>query len=191
MHKPITGNIIFRIIFPIIFGLFAYLVVLMIFDNVQLIIENFFSKEVAFFIVLSFTIFELLLFIFRFIDSKQLLKNKENIKLSILAILSVIVSLITVSGFTYLYFSLVENTSVFKTELIVFNFIMAFASLLYLTIFYSISLIAKQAEKAISIEIIEKENINKRLKLLQTKVRPEILYESLEILINLIHKMKK
>lgn len=191
MNKPITKNIIFRIIFPIIFGLFAYLIVLMIFDNVQLIINNFFSKEVAFFIVLSFTIFESLLLTFNFLEKRYIFEQKSALKLGLFILVSIFISVTVVSGLGYLYFKLIENTSVYKIELIVFNFIWLFATILYLSIFYSITFIGKQAEKAINIEILEKENLDKRLKLLQNKVRPEILYESLEILINLIHKDEK
>ena len=191
MNKPITKNIIFRIVFPIIFGLFAYLIVLMIFDNVQLIIDNFFSKEVAFFIVLSFTIFESLLFVFIFLEKWHIFEEKPTPKLGLFILVSILISVSIVTVFGNLYFELIENTSVFKIELIVFNFIWSFASLLYLSIFYSITFIGKQAQKAMSIEILEKENLDKRLKLLQNKVRPEILYESLEILINLIHKDEK
>lgn len=163
----------------------------MIFDNVQLIIDNFFSKEVAFFIVLSFTIFETLLFTYHFLEKSRVFEQKPAIKLSLFLLVSIFISITVVSVFVYLYFNLIENTSVFKIELIVFNFIMLFATILYLSIFYSIAFIGKQAEKELSIKILEKENLDKRLKLLQNKVRPEILYESLEILINLIHKNEK
>ncbi len=191
MNKPITKNIIFRITFPIIFGLFAYLIVLMIFDDVQLIINNFFSKEVAFFVLLSFTIFESLLFSFSFIEKRGVFEQKPAIKLSLFIVVSISISVGIVTVFGNVYFRFIENTSISNIELIVFNFIWSFASLLYLSIFYSITFIGKQAKRTMSIEILEKENLDKRLKLLQNKVRPEILYESLEILINLIHKDEK
>lgn len=191
MNKPITKNIIFRLIFPVIFGLLAYLIVLMIFDNVPLILDNFFSKEVAFFIVLSFAVFESLLFVFYLLEKHRILENRATLKLILFIFTTIITSTVIVSLLVSGYFILIENTNVYNTELVAFNFIMLFASLSYLTIFYSIGLISKQAKKAISLEILEKENIDKRLKLLQSKVRPEILYESLEILIDLIHEDEK
>lgn len=191
MDKQITKNIAFRLVFPVIFGLLAYLVMLMVFDNVALILNSFFSKEVAFFVLLSFAVFESLLFVFSLFEKHRVLKDMPNLRLALFVLATIIISFLVVSFMVSCYFIFIEKTKVYQTELLVFNFIMLFASLLYLTVFYSTALIAKQAGKAISLEILEKENIDRRLKLLQSKLHPEILYESLEILIDLIHEDEK
>ncbi len=188
MNKLYTNHIVFRLIFPVVFGILAYIIVLMIFDSVQLIIENFFSKEVAFFILLSFALFESLRLAYRFLDKKISIEKNNKLNFLIYLLISILISVLIVSLFVNLYFRIIEKTSVFKTELIVFNFIMLFAGILFLSVHYSILLIQKHTQKALEIENLEIENLQKRLNLLKQSIQPEILFEGLESLILLIHK---
>ena len=60
MSKTIFyNNPVFRLSAPLLTGIVIYLLILMFFDSVDMLAENFFSREVVFTIGLTYLFFEL------------------------------------------------------------------------------------------------------------------------------------
>ena len=136
MSKIFINNALFRVLWPPIFGVVVYFLILLINNSLFLLRENIFTEEVYISIFLSYLVFEVnrlwIIFgqrYFKFSSwgSRVLLLIGGNTLLT-LAILSISL---------YAYFSFVLGYSRFNTELIYFNAIFCIASWLFNLIYIS------------------------------------------------------
>ncbi|MCD4732251.1 MAG: hypothetical protein K8R74_16725, partial [Bacteroidales bacterium] len=110
-NKYFYNSILFRLTSPVFIGLLTYLLVLMFFDSIDMLLENFFSREVLFIIGLTFLFFEgnrLIILL-----NNKLFPVNKNLKIRIIIqyVCSFSVTLILVSITLYYYFIYVEGFS--------------------------------------------------------------------------------
>ena len=190
-NKIFYNDIAFRLLGPIIFGLVIYLLVLMFFDSIEMLRDNFFSREVLFTIGLSYLFFELNRLII--IGCNRLFSDKRSIKLRIIIqyFLSVIISIIAISYALYLYFIHVEGFSTIQTEIITFNSIFIIVALSYHLFFFSLLYLNKKNDAEIEKELMRRANLDSELQTYKYQINPELLFQSLEIIISELHHDKK
>lgn len=184
MKKLLINNGFFRLLSPPVYGILAYLILLLVNNQVSNINEIFNGQEVYFCIFLTYLVSESLRI------ATKLTKRFKNLDNRIIPFLliGVFISLIITSIVTSAYFELVLDFSVSQNQLIVFNIIFGFSSLLYNLLFLSQLYLHKENTRHLKEEKMMTEAVLKQLNQFKNEVNPNLLYNCLETLITLIHK---
>jgi hypothetical protein len=170
----------FRLLGPIILGTLVYLLVLMLFDSLALLQENFFSREILFTIILSLLFSELnrgVVLMFR--------KSHLALRARIIAqfLTGTVITLLGISTALFLYFTYVEGFTVIRTELITFNSIFFIFALFYHAFYFSLMYLDMKNEQKKAVEIELQEKLHEDLKAFKTDINPEFLYHGLEVIL--------
>lgn len=189
--KLFYNNLLFRIAAPPLFGMVIYLLVLMFFDSVEMLSQNFFSREVLFVVGLTYVFFELnriVIVLFNY-----LFKNAIKIRLRILIqyATSVAATICIISFILYQYFVTFEGFSTIRTELITFNSIYLFAGIFYHLHFFSMMFLFKKNESLVNRELSKKNKLELELTAYKNEINSVFLFQSLEVIIAELHKSKK
>jgi sensor histidine kinase YesM len=190
-NKWFYNSYSFRIFSPIVIGILAYLLILLFFDSVDQIGSNFFGREVAFLILLSFLILEFnrinIILLNKIFDFERNLKTRIIIQF----VVSVLLGLLIISTVLYLYFVLFEGFSTIITELITFNLIFFFVAFFYNLYFLSLMFLNKRNDAKINEESIKKKSLELEMETFKNHVNPTFLFQSLETIISELHRNKK
>lgn len=190
-HKFFYNNAGFRIAAPIIAGLFLYFLILMFFDSVDMILSNFFSREVFFVIVLTYVIFEANRLIIVILNRVHPVARNIRIRFMLQYVLAILINLTLVSLILQLYFVYIEGFTTIVTELITFNALFCFTVLFYHLFFFSIVYLNRRNDSLVEQEIMMKESIEIELQSFKNEINPKLLFQSLEIIISALHRDKK
>jgi hypothetical protein len=185
------NRIVFRLIAPLLYGSVVYILILLIFDSLALLEENFFSQEILVTIILSYAQFETLLGINLLIEKYWKQSSSYLWRITLVFGLGLILSMLIVSAGIWIYFEYVVGFSTFSSELITFNAIFALSSLLYNLIYISLFFLDKKNEGKMNEETMLRYNLEADLESFKNEVNPELLFDSFESLIGLIHQSKK
>lgn len=178
---------------PLFLGIFIYLLVLMVFDDLGRLAEYFFNQEALLCIGLTYL----------FSESQRLTNNGFLSKLEttgalqtwlvalFAAGLSLTFLLVSAVVSTYFIFQIGYSWGTFSTELNAFLWIYGFIYTLYFMVLSSVILFGIENRRAIEKESVLKKNIDLKLRIFSRIINPEFLYRSLETLITIIHKKDK
>lgn len=182
IHQPF-----FRILSPIFSGAIIYILVLLLNNNVDQLTEQFLGEELYFCIGLSYIVQELsrfLLLIF-----KRVPKAKNSLlSLFIQAIVSLVISLLVVTLLVTLYFKYIIGFTATIEEIITLDSIFAVVTLIYILLFVSHQYLYKVNSERLNQEELIKQNIEADFRQFKRGVNPNMLFESLEALIVLMHQ---
>ena len=189
MKKAFYDNLVFRVSWPVIYGVLIYLLILLLNNTLDDLSTSFFSQELLFTVILSFVVFE-------FSRLAILLASKRKGKSIFWKIfLQIIAALITtaffVALFVFVYFKAILNygsINSFLLELNIFLFIYLSSSLVYSSIMVGNQYLFKENQDLIQHEKRLAENLELELIKYQNDVNPALFYDSLESLISLLHK---
>ena len=135
MKKMIINNAFFRLLIPPIYGVLVYLMILLINNDIRQLSTIFSSQEVYVCIGLSYLVTEVL-------RLNGILLNKLNTeylgnKILLQLLFGLLVTIITVSLSISAYFEYIIEFGITDTQLIIFNAIFGFSSLLYNLLYFS------------------------------------------------------
>jgi len=188
MVKNIIHNPVFRIFTPIFYGVTMYILILLIFDTIEQLSQNFFSFEVFLCVIITYLIFEFLR-LYAFIVEK---KCPVNCSISLRIIIqgggSIAIAFIITSSIITFYFKKLVGFSSFGDWLAVFNAIFILTSVLYNMIYFSFFYLNRINVTQLEQESILRQNAEIELNTYKNKINPEFLYDSLESLISLAKK---
>jgi sensor histidine kinase YesM len=186
-NKLFYNDIAFRLMAPILFGIVIYLLVLMFFDSIVMLGDNFFSREVLFSISLAYLFFELNRLII--VLSNKLFKKKGNLRLRIIFqyTIAILVSVLSISSALYLYFIYIEGFSTIATEVITFNSIFFVVVVFYHLFFFSLIYLNRKNEFLVKKELNKRANLDAELQAYKYQIDPTLLFQSLEIIITELH----
>jgi hypothetical protein len=175
----------------VLLGLLIYLLVLMFFDSIDMLLENFFSREAMFIIVLSLIFFEINRVVI--VLSNRILPIEKNlrIRITIQYAVATIASILVVSAILYYYFITIEGFSTIRTELITFNALFLFSAIFYHLFYFSLVFVNRKNEVKVKQEQEKNEILTMELETFKYQVNPDFLFKSLEIIINELHRDKK
>lgn len=182
IHQPF-----FRILSPIFSGIVIYLLILLLNNTVDQLQEQFLGEELYFCIVLSYLVQELsrgLLLIFKRIPKG----NNTFISLLFQVIVSVLISVIIVTVVVILYYDYVVGFSATTEEIITLDSIFAVITLIYVLLFVSHQYLYKINSEKLEHEELIKQNIEADFKQFKRGINPNLLFESFEALIILMHQ---
>lgn len=190
-EKLFYNNVVFRLIAPPLFGLMMYLLILMFFDSIGMLAENFFSREVLFIIGLSYLFFELNRLIIVLLNT--ILSAEVNLKLRIIVqyLSAIAITIIAISFVLHAYFTYIEGFSTISTELITFNSLFLFAAIFYHLFFFSLLYLNRKNDALVEKEKNLRQNLEIELHSFKYHINPDLLFQSLEIIISELHHDKK
>ncbi|MCK4663881.1 MAG: histidine kinase [Bacteroidales bacterium] len=188
MKKSFIDNPIFRIFVPPLYGTMVYILILLIFDSISQLTDNFFSFEVFLCIAITYILSELMRFIISLINKFYPKTGNFTVQIIIQLITNGICAIFITTVIIAAYFTYLVGFSKFITELIVFNTIFLFTSVFYNMIYFSILYLNKINEIKLIQENLHKDHLTSELRNYKNKINPFLLYNSLETLISLAHK---
>lgn len=192
MHKKLFYNsLAFRVAAPPLFGIVFYLLILMFFDSVEMLANNFFSREVLFSICLTILFFELNRMVVLIMNRGFKNSDKLVLRVGLQYLFSFIITIVGVSISLYLYFVNIEGFSTIKTELITFNSIYIFAATFYHLYFFSMLFLFKRNDELYNAEQLNRDSLELELNAYKNQINPEFLFQTLEIIIGQFHHDKK
>ena len=182
IHHPL-----FRIVFPALYGLLMYVLVLLVFDSIQGLEENFFSQEALLCVALTYVLFESLRW--TLIGINRLFPEFKSVRRLILIYLmgNLGCSLLVISVGVSVYFMLLLGYSTFTTELITLNSLYLVTTFFYTRVYFGIFYLNHFNQRRLEQETALREKMEYQLGVLKSEVNPQLLYASLETLITLLH----
>jgi len=186
MNRVFINNVMFRILWPPIFGALVYFLILLINNSLFVLKESVFTEEVYISIGLSYLVFEV---------NRIWIQLSNNffdfpgwvVKILVLIGGNTILTIAIVTMALSAYFNYVLGFSTFSTELAYFNIIFLFTSWLYNLIYVSNIFLHLQNDERLDEESTLRESIEREFMVFQNDINPDLLYESLETLITLVH----
>lgn len=183
MKELFFNNVLFRLVAPPIFGVVFYILILMFFDSIDMLLDNFFSQELLFVVGLTFLFFELqrllILLLQRFISYDQDLGKRIWIQY----LLALLLTLLVISVALRSYFVYVEGFTTIQTELITFNGVYLLVTIFYHLFFFSLIYLNRKNQKKIRKELVLKENLDLEYESFKNQINPDLLFNGLELVI--------
>ena len=186
MVKNIIHNPVFRIFTPIFYGVTMYILILLIFDSIQQLSENFFSVEVFLCVIITYLIFEILRFFALLVENKCSVNCNVSYRIFMQGGGSIAIAFTITTLIISFYFSKLVGFNSYGAELTVFNTIFVLTSVLYNMIYFSFFFLNRINVTQLEQENILRENTEIELDTYKNKINPNFLYDSLESLISLI-----
>ncbi|MFN7258476.1 MAG: histidine kinase [Cyclobacteriaceae bacterium] len=185
MKKIFIHNPFFRILAPPVFGVFAYLIILLINNNVAQIATLASNQEVYVSIVLSLISFEsmrlTIVLLSRFSKSAS---NPIAIQVAATTLVSVAMVLLAISQ----YYQWVIGFDISQRELWIFGIIFVLTALLYNALYVGNQYLHLENTLRIEQEHKLRESLESEFLSFRQDINPDLLYDSLEELILCIHK---
>ncbi len=189
--KVFIRNRIYRIVFPLLSGSVIYLLVLMVFDSLDQLQENFFSQEALFTIVLSYCISESYVIMLRVLDKYMPFENGYRLRQGIQLVGTLLLTTLMVTILMTGYFKLIIGYSGFLSEWIAFSLIFflfySMINVYYLShynLFRHQSIILEREQQL-------KVNLDLEMETFKNDIHPPLLFGCLETLIGLVRGDKK
>lgn len=182
------NKISFRILFPALAGIVLYLLMLMVFGNLESLSETFFSQEALFIVFLTYINHEWAIFLLGRDKSRNALDSASPFP-RILFYLLLLLTTILISSLAILaYFIAVIGYYHFMTELITIDILMVLFQLLVQMYYLSRINIRRYHELSIEKEEIQGRQLEFELESFKSEMNPDLLMECLENLLVLMQK---
>ncbi|WP_143959815.1 hypothetical protein [Litoribacter populi] len=189
-HNPATKPFI-RLLLPILVGGMVYLLVLLAFDTVNRVLEDFFNQELLVCIGMAYLVLEgnrLLALAFRkhFLDS-----GKFWIWSIVLILVGMGLTVSLITGLLFLYFWQVEgmySLESFGTELRVFNGVFLFVAFLYHSYFVGLFWLQLKLDQKIEYENYQSSLLDQNIHFFHYVLHPDFLLLGFE---NILLKLKE
>jgi sensor histidine kinase YesM len=186
MNRSFVHNILFRLSAPLVTGLLAYLLILLINNSVLGLTKIFSNQELYVTIALSYLAFMamrvIILLIDRFGKGWQMRR-----RITLQTVLTLAGNLVIVGASISAYFLTFVGFSIGRYELNIFLTIFGVAGLLYNLLYFSHFYLLQENRSRIDEERKLQEKVEADFVSFRSEINPDLLYESLETLILTIH----
>lgn len=185
MDKIIINHWAFRILAPIVFAFFVYVLILLFFDSALQLLDNLISVEYFICLVLCFINFEVWRYVIKLCN--KYCSKKPTQQLIYQVLISLALAVFVTGLLVSLYFKFFVGLVSFGSELFIFCSLFGISALLFNMVYISQFLLNYQhSEIILEQEKLKKEAVN-RWQRFQNKINPNLLYQSLEKIIGLAH----
>lgn len=186
MKKLFVHNPIFRITAPPVYGMLVYLLILLVNNNLNELTGIFSNKELYVCIGLSYLSMESLRL--SILNLNPLIKQLGfKRRAFVQSVFSLILSLLVVYAGVFAYFRYVEGFSVSVNELQIFFVIFGFTALLYNVLYFSNDYLFRENTQLVEREHRLREKVEADFATFKNEINPDLLYESLEIILQTLH----
>ncbi|GEO03898.1 hypothetical protein AAE02nite_15620 [Adhaeribacter aerolatus] len=187
MQGIFIHNPYFRVLFPPVYGLLVYVLVLLVFDSIRQVEQNFFSEEALLCVGLTYALTESLRLVL--IGINKLFPVFRSVQRRILIYLTanILCSLLVVTTVVSAYFIWWVGYSAFQIELLTLNSIFLVSVVLYTLVYFGIYYLNHFNQRRLEQEHNLREKMEFQVNALKNEVNPQLLYASLETLIKILH----
>lgn len=188
MKTNYLNHTIYRIFAPPLVAVFVYLLILLIFDRLSEITNNFSPEELLFLVLVTFSLFESYRFWIQRAEKINYFQDKLLLKSFVLYSGGFLITMAIVNALFSLYFIFFLGISEFSSELISFLIVFTLVGILYHLFYLSIRFLDRQKSLLLQKEELNRKNIEFELEVFKNKINPDFLFQSLESVISLIRK---
>ncbi len=189
MNRLFIHHPVFRLISPLCSGALVYMLILLVNNNVAQLQQEFLGQELYVCIGLAYLIQEYsrvsLLFFKRLKKPNALIS-----KIILQVVVSILITMVLVTGSMFLYFEWVLGFTPNISELTIFNNIFSLITVIYLSLYLSHQFLYKINTELMTLELSKKEGVEKDFLQFKKGINPTLMYETLEALILLLKKDK-
>jgi sensor histidine kinase YesM len=187
MKKYFIHNGFFRLLAPPVYGVLIYMLILLINNNVRQVNDLFNNEEVYICIVLTYLSVETMRMIIVLMD--QFLPTRyTTLRIPLQLVLCLVLTLAIVMGGLTLYFKNVLGFSPGGTQLLIFSILYGATAFLYNILYFSNYYLQKENTVRLAAEKQQREVLETEIMEFKNDINPDLLYESLENLINLLYR---
>ena len=183
IHNPF-----FRVLFPPVYGLLVYVLVLLVFDSIKQVEQNFFSEEALLCVGLTYALSESLRLVLVGINRLFPVFRSVQRRITIYLLANLICSLVVVTLVVSVYFIWWLGYSAFQVELLTLNSIFLVSTVLYTLVYFGIYYLNHFNKLRLEQEQNLREKMEYQVNALKNDVNPQLLYASLETLIKVLHQ---
>lgn len=187
MKKYFIHNAFFRLLAPVVYGVLVYFIILLINNSLKQVDDIFNSQEVYMCIGLAFLCFEsarlVIVWLNRFLKS-----NYNKTRLLIQLTIGTLTPIVLVMTALSLYFTYIIGFSIGLTQLIIFTTIYGFTAVLYHLLYFSNDYQLRENTLKLTAERQHHEVLEMEMDEFKNDINPDLLYESLENVISMMHK---
>jgi hypothetical protein len=180
-------SIVFRLVYPLVTGLIAYLVVLMVFDSLARLGDNFFSQEALILVLIAYLQSELFVLFIRLLNSRLPFEPAYRVRVLAQFTGSVVLSIILTSSILMVYFHLVFGSIGFFPEMVVINLVFTMIAIFYHLYYLSIHYLYRHKDLVFQQELEIRRNLEIEREAFLNEINPNLLFSCLESLISLVH----
>lgn len=188
MRTKYQNQTLYRIFAPVVAGMFVYMLLLLVFDRLSEIVNNFQPDELVFLIAVNYILFESYRVWINAFEKSKYFNATPWIRMNLLFLGSFIVTIAVVPTCLWLYFNYYIGMSSFGSQLISLLIVYFLVGILFHLFYLSISFLDKQNTLLLQKEEVNRKNIQYELEVFRNKINPDFLYNSLEGIISLIRK---
>ena len=188
MKTKYQNQTLYRIFAPLVAGMFVYMLLLLVFDRLSEIVNNFQPDELVFLIVVNYILFESYRVWINAFEKSKHFNATPWIRMNFLFLGSFIVTITVVPTCLWLYFNYYIGMSSYGSQLISLLIVYFLVGILFHLFYLSISFLDKQNTLLLQKEELNRKNIQYELEVFRNKINPDFLYNSLEGIISLVRK---
>lgn len=191
-NKAFIHDFLFRLSFPLLWSVMTYVLILLIFGDINNFTEIYTIKEQSLCLFISFVLFEFLRY-FNVLTEKFIGNQQHKLFWWFASIpVSLILCFIIIYIILYFYFTKYIGYTVYKQELYFFSIIYLFSSLFYNLLYISIYFQGKQNKLLIEKECNKHKNTILEIENMINQVNTSFLFQSLELIsIKSVHHPKE
>jgi hypothetical protein len=187
MKKIFIHNPFFRICAPLVFGILVYLLILLVNNDLTEIGKIFNNGELYISIGLSYLCLESLRLTILFLSKQFPSDLSYQKKIIFQTTISLVISIATVTGGVASYFYWVAGFTVGMAELQIFLWIFGVTALLYNMLYFSNDYLFRENTMKVEQETLLRTKLEADFVAFKNEINPDLLYESLETLIQSLH----
>lgn len=190
MKRNLLNQPIFRLMVPPIYGIMMYLLILMINNNLGQLSETILNNELMLCAALAFLTSESIRFLIVLFERRvqENLRKTGNIAslFAVSLIAGAVVNFFAVDAY-FRYFEGFQYFSSYASTLYTIVITYSVSALLYTLFFLSIHLLSIKNDSELKKEDLKRQNLEHQLEIFNNEINPDLLFQSLETLISLVH----
>lgn len=188
MNKPIfIRHYLFRLLFPLIWGVMLYILILLVFSETAALTENFSPYELLLILLISYGCFEFLQWYNKFFTSKFLVKYRFALWIALFA-LSLIIIVILCYSILFFYLTFLLHISIYDMEINTILYLFLLSATIFNIMYYTLIVIAQQQSLLMQDETRIIRRYQSEIEYANKMFHAPLLFRSLEIINEAAHK---
>ncbi|WP_420388556.1 histidine kinase [Roseivirga sp.] len=186
MKKNLIHQPIFRLVVPPVYGVMMYMLILLLNNNLGQLSETVFTVELLVCVILAYLVSEPLRLIIRAFEKKAEDDLRKSTTIGALLLTNLLVGSAIILLAAYAYFNYYEGY-IYQSVLIKMVVVYGISGLLFTIFFLSTHFLSVKNESELKKEDLKRQNLEHQLEIFNNEINPDLLFQSLETLITLVH----
>lgn len=193
MRKHLLNQPMFRVVVPPFYGFMMYFLILLVNNQLYQIFDSLITDELLVCIGLAYLVSESIRFSTVLLEKYTRESFRKPVTVGSLFLLNVVVGAgMAFLGVTLFFKGYVgyEYMSSYKPQLVTLVTTFSISSLLYTLFYLSIYFLTVKNDSQLEKEDLKRQNLEHQLEIFNNEINPDLLFQSLETLISLVHHDK-